>query len=290
MRSSADRTRGIQRKFYDMRTFALLALVAAAVSAQEDDDIMAEMKREAEASEGDDHDSATTEDAPDYDPEHPLTDMPESAPTMEVSSAFFVGHADKTFPIGTVVDVMFTMTNNGDGPFNVTAAMGSLNNVDDFPLYYRNFTRKNFNTVIAAQSTEEGKKKINEYTFVYSFELSDKYADAKQYLSALTVFYETEAETFSTTFFNSTITLVNGDASFDAASLTFLATILIGAFGVWVVLNKVLGGKKGKRSGSSSTEQGTAAATPLKEKATEGRQVAKKRKKKKSSKKSTKKQ
>jgi len=234
-----------------MRTFALLALVAAAVSAQEDDDIMAEMKREAEASEGDDHDSATTEDAPDYDPEHPLTDMPESAPTMEVSSAFFVGHADKTFPIGTMVDVMFTMTNNGDGPFNVTAAMGSLNNVDDFPLYYRNFTRKNFNTVIAAQSTEEGKKKINEYTFVYSFELSDKYADAKEYLSALTVFYETEAETFSTTFFNSTITLVNGDASFDAASLTFLATILIGALGVWVVLNKFLGGG-GRRGGSGS--------------------------------------
>jgi len=276
-----------------MTRLAILALLAAAlplVRGDGEDDILAETKKEAEASAEDDHDSATSEDAPDYDPEHPLTDMPESAATMEVSSAVFVGYPEKKFPIGGTVDVMFTMTNTGSSPYNVTAAMGSLNLPVDFDYYYRNFTRKQYNQVVSPQVTEEGKKKINEYTFVYTFD-TDKYSDSKEYLAALTVFYESNDETFSTTFFNSTITLVDANTGVDVTQMVmFVITLLVGAAGVYWVMNTFCGCKSSKKKRPKKSKSTVSTAGPstgsLKvADASKGKQVFGKKKKKKKSKK-----
>jgi hypothetical protein len=267
-----------------MKLIATLALLAVAAQAETDDDILADIQREAEES-ADDHDSATQEDAPDYDPEHPLTDMPEAAPMVEVSRAHFTQHADKKFPIGSQVDVMFAMTNNGDAPYNVTAVMGSLNKVDNFYSYYRNFSRKQLNTVIAPSNNDENTKKINEYSFSYSFD-TDKYSDAKDYLVALTVFYESKEETFSTTFFNSTVTLVNGDSNFDVASIIqFFSTVFIAVFITYKLLSNCGGGKKGGKRGKSArvkkTSAGGSSSVLQTVDTSKGKSVAKSRKSKK---------
>lgn len=122
---------------------------------------------------------------------HPLTDMPPSAEDVE-SSPFFPDHTDQKFPIGEVVTALCHFTNDGPTYYNVSAIMGSLNSPFEFSHHFQNYSYKSFGTVV---------KPGEEITFKYTFQLH-KELEPVDYQLAITVFYESEQHSFSTTFFN----------------------------------------------------------------------------------------
>lgn len=62
---------------------------------------------------------------------HPLTNIPRQHP--EVTATYvFPEHADKKLPLGEAVTLLCHVQNHGDTVLNISAIMGSLNNVQDF--------------------------------------------------------------------------------------------------------------------------------------------------------------
>lgn len=125
---------------------------------------------------------------------HPLTDMPRAAEDV-VTSVYFPNHADHKLPIGEVVTTLCHFTNTGSAPYNISAIMGSLNAPYDFRHHFQNYSYKPIGMVI------NGGEEISlKYTFQLHPEL-----EPVDYQLAVTVFYDSESESFSTTFFNQVI-------------------------------------------------------------------------------------
>ncbi len=72
---------------------------------------------------------------------HPLTDMPPGSSDVE-TSFYYPGHEDVKIPIGESVTVLCHFINDGLEPLNVTAIMGSLNNVFQFDHFIQNYSYK----------------------------------------------------------------------------------------------------------------------------------------------------
>lgn len=150
---------------------------------------------------------------------HPLTNMP--GPSEDVETSYiYPGNTDHKFPIGHTVTVLCHLSNEGEGPLNVTAIMGSLNYVFDFRHHIQNYTYKPFGIVV---------KSGEEVTLQYEFQLHPE-LEAMEYTLAHTAFYESDAESYSSTFFNQTVELVHSITDFDVASIgqlafSFLCTI-----------------------------------------------------------------
>lgn len=128
---------------------------------------------------------------------HPLTDMPSSAEDV-ATSYFLPNHADLKLPIGEVVTTLCHFTNKGNGYYNISAIMGSLNAPFDFRHHFQNYSYKPIGMVI---------KNDEEITLQYSFQLHPD-LEPVDYQLAITVFYESETEGFSTTFFNQVRSIV----------------------------------------------------------------------------------
>lgn len=122
---------------------------------------------------------------------HPLTDMPPAAEDVE-SAPFFPEHPDHKFPIGQVVTALCHFTNDGSTYYNVSAIMGSLNSPFEFQHHFQNYSYKPFGTIV---------KPGEEITFDYKFQLHTE-LEPVDYQLAITVFYESDKQSFSTTFFN----------------------------------------------------------------------------------------
>ena len=122
---------------------------------------------------------------------HPLTDMPPAAEDVE-SSHFFPAHPDHKFPIGESVTALCHFSNEGSSYYNVSAIMGSLNSPFEFKHHFQNYSYKSFGTVV---------KPGEEITFKYNFQLHSE-LEPVDYQLAITVFYESETQSFSSTFFN----------------------------------------------------------------------------------------
>jgi translocon-associated protein subunit alpha len=122
---------------------------------------------------------------------HPLTDMPPAAEDVE-SAHFFPEHPDHKFPIGEVVTALCHFSNEGSTYYNVSAIMGSLNSPFEFRHHFQNYSYKPFGTVV---------KPGEEITFNYNFQLHSE-LEPVDYQLAITVFYESDKQSFSTTFFN----------------------------------------------------------------------------------------
>lgn len=150
---------------------------------------------------------------------HPLTNMPGPSEDVETSH-FYPGNTDNKFPIGQTVTVLCHLSNEGEGPLNVTAIMGSLNYVFDFRHHIQNYTYKPFGIVV---------KSGEEVTLQYQFQLHPE-LEPMEYTLAHTAFYESDTESFSSTFFNSTVELIHSNADLDIVSIgqllfSFLCTI-----------------------------------------------------------------
>lgn len=129
---------------------------------------------------------------------HPLTDMPPSAEDVE-TSPYFPEHTDQKFPIGETVTALCHFINDGSANYNVSAIMGSLNSPFDFGHHFQNYSYKTFGTIV---------KPGEEITFKYNFQLH-KELEPVDYQLAITVFYESEQHSFSTTFFNQVIEVIS---------------------------------------------------------------------------------
>lgn len=122
---------------------------------------------------------------------HPLTDMPGAAEDVS-TSVYFPNHPDHKLPIGEVVTTLCHFTNTGSTPYNISAIMGSLNAPYDFNHHFQNYSYKPIGMVVNAGE---------EISLKYSFQLHPD-LEPVDYQLAVTVFYDSETESFSTTFFN----------------------------------------------------------------------------------------
>jgi hypothetical protein len=122
---------------------------------------------------------------------HPLTDMPPGAEDVE-TSYYFPEHTNNKFPLGETVTALCHFSNEGSSYYNVTAIMGSLNSPFDFRVHFQNYSFKTFGTVV---------KPGEEITFQYSFQVHPD-LQAADYQLALTVFYDSDRQSFSSTFYN----------------------------------------------------------------------------------------
>ncbi len=122
---------------------------------------------------------------------HPLTDMP--GPSEYVQTAFFLpDYPDLKLPIGEVVNSLCHFTNTGTTNYNISAIMGSLNAPFDFRHHYQNYSYKPFGIVM---------RPGDEITLKYTFQLHPD-LEPVDYQLAVTVFYDSDSESFSNTYFN----------------------------------------------------------------------------------------
>jgi translocon-associated protein subunit alpha len=122
---------------------------------------------------------------------HPLTDMPRSAEDVE-TSPYFPQHPDHKLPVGETITTLCHFSNEGSSYYNVTAVMGSLNSPFEFRHHFQNYSYKTFGTLVKAGE---------EMSFKYTFQLHPD-LEPVDYQLAVTVFYESDKQSFSTTFFN----------------------------------------------------------------------------------------
>lgn len=140
---------------------------------------------------------------------HPLTDMP--GPAEDVSSlSFFPNHGDLKMPVGEVVTVLCHFSNEGSGYYNISGIMGSLNAPVDFRHHFQNYSYKPFGIVV---------KGGEEISLKYSFQLHPE-LDPVDYQLAVTVFYDSESESFSNTFFNQTVELYLPTSEYDFETIS----------------------------------------------------------------------
>lgn len=215
-----------------------LLLVASPVAVRADDED-ADAVLEEEVGEAGDEEVAVEL------PPHPLTDMAEPAPFVETSYVF-VDTVNNRIPIGKDVTILCGFANKGEAAVNVSMVMGSLNHPQFFPAYFQNFTGKWISEFVEAGE---------EVTLSYTFQaLSDRFEPADVTM-ALSVFYEDDTDMYTSTFFNTTVTLFETDSDIDVLALA-QTTGLLGAIGAIAYI--VFG--KGSSGGSSRRESAKKAA------------------------------
>lgn len=157
---------------------------------------------------------------------HPLTDMPRSAKEVETSH-FFPVHSDNKMPIGDAVTALCHFSNDGSTVYNVTAIMGSLNSPVDFRHYFQNYSYKPYGVIVKAGE---------EISFKYAFQIHTE-LEPIDYQLSITVFYESEKGSFSTTFFNQTVELYYPSNDFDLETvMSVLGAVLFTALIILVTV------------------------------------------------------
>lgn len=140
---------------------------------------------------------------------HPLTDMPRSAEDIETAH-YFPAYSDQKFPIGQNVISLCHLSNQGNSVYNVTAIMGSLNSPFDFRHHFQNYSYRSFGVLI---------KPGEEISLKYGFQLHPE-LEPIEYQLAITVFYDSEQQSFSTTFFNQTVELYFPSSEYDFETIS----------------------------------------------------------------------
>ncbi|EIE23258.1 hypothetical protein COCSUDRAFT_53555 [Coccomyxa subellipsoidea C-169] len=173
---------------------------------------------------------------------HPLTDIP--APLEGLQTVFWLPeYPEKQFPAGALVEAVVGVHNNAKERVNVTAIVGSLNNAQAFHQFYQNFT---YQPQVAVVSPGE------EASLSYYFSPDESFPP-REFQVALTVFYNTPAGSFASTFFNETIDIVEVPPLIDVQGIFLLAALLgllaAAAYGVKSALEwqGILKPRKGSR-------------------------------------------
>ncbi|BDA50247.1 probable translocon-associated protein subunit alpha [Coccomyxa sp. Obi] len=146
---------------------------------------------------------------------HPLSDLP--APLEGVQTVFWLPeYPEKQFPAGALVEAVVGLHNNANERLNITAIMGSLNNAQAFHQYFQNFTYQPQQAFVGP-----GEEAAVSYYF-----MPDESFPAREFQVALTVFYNTPSGTYSSTFFNQTIDIVEVPSFIDIQGLFLLLPLL----------------------------------------------------------------
>jgi len=152
---------------------------------------------------------------------HPLTNMPMSAEDADITS-FFPTNTDHKFPIGGLITSLCHFSNEGLSNYNITAIMGSLNAPYDFKHHFQNYSYKSFNYIV---------KSGEEISLQYLFQLHAE-LEPIEYQLAITVFYQVDKLTYSTTYFNQTVELYFPTSEYDFETISlvvwsFVCTVII---------------------------------------------------------------
>lgn len=150
---------------------------------------------------------------------HPLTDMPPAHDGVE--TAFWFAKSPKTqFPAGQPGEVTVGFYNGAAEPLNISAIMGSLNSPFDFSFHVQNFTYQMYDAKL-----QPGGEVSLDYTFIPYGQLQPR-----EFALALTVFYHTDKQLYSSTFFNGTVDITEPESLIDS-QLIFLYLMALGAVG-----------------------------------------------------------
>lgn len=254
---------------------AVLALCVARLAvADVDDDAVAQMMadRAEEEAAGDVGAAAEEEDDVDADAhdadadsarfDHtdpsvfPLTDMPEPSEKAEFGYAFAKGLSDGvTLTLGEDARAVIGVSNGGRTKLHVWGVMGSLNMPHDFGQYVQNFTYGVVNSTVSAEG---------EMSFDYAFTPNER-LDTREFVMALSVFYEAQTATgnvisaHSTTFLNQTVTAVAGPQAVGNTLFMFLLVAAIAAAtGAGYYAKSLSDEKKTPTSSSESSDKSKA--------------------------------
>lgn len=126
-------------------------------------------------------------------------------------------HYSLAFPAGDQIEVVAGLYNGGDEAYNVSAIYGSLNAAHDYRLFFQNFSGMPYYVTVSP-----GESVSLSYSFMTASNLPPR-----EFLVALTVFYNTQTKGFASTFFNRTIDIVEKPRIIDF-ELIFLWLFLLG--------------------------------------------------------------
>ncbi|EGG15038.1 translocon-associated protein TRAP alpha subunit [Cavenderia fasciculata] len=128
------------------------------------------------------------------------------APVSDISFSYiFPDYPTKEFPAGSVIEVLIGFTNNGEVDYNVSAIYASLNHAQETKHYIQNYTKAEYGV-----NVKPGFQATLPYRFVPS-----EYLEPRQFALLVSVDYRADQQNFTSTFFNSTILIVEKPVSFD---------------------------------------------------------------------------
>ncbi|KAG1674966.1 hypothetical protein FOA52_014761 [Chlamydomonas sp. UWO 241] len=160
---------------------------------------------------------------------HPLSNLP--APGLVTVGSFFPDQPNKHFVAGKPVKCVLGIHNDAAVAYNVTAIVGSLNSPGDFKLYIQNFTENVFHADLAPGA---------EISLEYRFQ-PDARIEPRDFVVALTVLYhDNKGKYFSSTFFNSTVEIVEEKKMIDWELIQLTCILAVGLAGfVYIVYSYV---------------------------------------------------
>ena len=152
-----------------------------------------------------------------------MTDIPEANDDIDAVAVFPADvDVSKGFPSKAPLKILLGFRNNGDVPVNVTHIAASLNVPQMFSFYVTNFTVQHPHVTV-----EPGK----EASFEYPFELDQTLA-GHDFVLAATAFYEDETESYASTFYNATVSVLDPVGVFDAQTLVVKLVLIAIALGL----------------------------------------------------------
>jgi len=132
-----------------------------------------------------------------------------------VTLSTFPRYPDARLPISKVLEIIVGFQNNGQKTYNLTSIHGSFRVVGDLSVYIQNFTSWKPGALVKPGDLR---------TFSYRF-YPDPLLEAKEYAFVATLHYtDPDSLNYTTTFYNSSITLTEANLPVDAQ--TFFASFL----------------------------------------------------------------
>jgi hypothetical protein len=172
-----------------------------------------------------------------------------------VPSCVFPRFVGGRLPIGKVLELLLGFKNIGHKTFNITAIHGSFRYPSDPSIFVQNFTSWKYGAIV---------RPLEHVTLQYYF-FPDELLEPKDYVFVCNVYYSDEENVnYTTTFFNSTIYMVEDSTPLDLKTF-FTYFLILGVVGlVSYVIYTVRSGKKlipASLSKATSVEKGTRAST-----------------------------
>jgi len=166
------------------------------------------------------------------------------------TSLIFPNNPSHAFTPGEIVEAVLGFSNIGERMFNITTITASLRYLQDWRYAVQNFTKIVYGTAVLPGE---------ESSFLYVFR-PDPLIEPRDFGLTMTVFYsDSTGQNFTSVFFNSTVSLVEPDESFDTQTLfTYVGVIaVVGLIGFLIlkatgVLDKK-GGKRRRNTGDTGS-------------------------------------
>lgn len=142
--------------------------------------------------------------------------LPEANDDIDIVYMFTRSRATG-FAAGVNHKLLLGFRNSGVSSVSVSQISGSLNAPQQFSFYVENFTEISYMTVVEPDK---------EASFEYMFSLEPQHA-GHTYTLCFTVFYSDIAEKYATTFFNTTVAILDPGGFLDAQTF-FMYVLLVG--------------------------------------------------------------